>query len=93
MNENQPVATTAHQRPNYLAVFLALVVLTALELGVAFVVGGLPKASILMAFALAKIMLVVLYYMHLKNDNPWYRAIFFLPFLLVIPLIIVAITQ
>ncbi len=84
-----PVPT---HRPNYLGVFLALTILTAFEVAVTYV-HGLPKPPFLLTMAFIKIMLVVLYFMHLKSDNPWYRVVFFLPFLLVVPLMIIAITQ
>jgi caa(3)-type oxidase subunit IV len=79
-------------RPNYIAVFLALTILTAFEVAVTYL-HGLPKPPVLLGMAFIKIMLVVLYFMHLKEDNPWYRVVFFLPFLLVVPLMIIAITQ
>jgi caa(3)-type oxidase subunit IV len=90
MDEQTPVV--AHHRPNYVAIFLVLAVMTALEWAV-YAVHGLPKAPILLTMAFIKVMLVVLYFMHLRSDNPWYRVVFFAPFLLVIPLMIVAITQ
>jgi heme/copper-type cytochrome/quinol oxidase subunit 4 len=33
--------------------------------------------------------LVVLYFMHLRTDNRWYALIFLLPFLLVVPILLV----
>ncbi len=93
MDEHQTQADPVPgHRPNYIAVFLALTIMTAIEVAVTYF-HGLPKPPILLGFSFAKIMLVVLFFMHLKGDNPWYRWIFFLPFFLVVPLMIVAITQ
>ncbi len=75
-----PAASAAHAQPNYVAVYVALVVLTLMELGVIFL--PIPKggqAAILLAFALAKLALVVMYYMHLKFDPRVYAIIFAAP--------------
>jgi caa(3)-type oxidase subunit IV len=36
-----------------------------------------------------KALLVILFFMHLRWDSRWYSFIFFAPFLLVVPMIIV----
>jgi caa(3)-type oxidase subunit IV len=77
-----------HKRPNYLLVFLALAVMTALEVGVTYV-AALPKAPILLTMSLIKAMLVILYFMHLRTDSRWFTVVFFLPFLLAVPLLLV----
>ena len=82
----------AHHYPRnrtYLLVFVALAVLTVVEIGVAALSGGL-KVSLLLIMSVAKAMLVILYFMHLKYDSRWYAFIFFAPMALVIPLIWVA---
>ncbi len=89
---DEQTSMVAHRRPNYVAIFVALAAMTFLE-WVVYAVHGLPKAPILLGMAFIKVMLVVLYFMHLRSDNPWYRVAFFAPFLLVIPLIVLAITQ
>jgi cytochrome c oxidase subunit 4 len=69
--------------PPYMMVFLALGVLTAIELGVAFV--GLSRmltVLVLIGLALWKAMLVALYYMHLR----WEPRPLHLILLAVIPL-------
>jgi caa(3)-type oxidase subunit IV len=73
----------------YLLVFVALAILTAVEVGVAYLAGGL-RTPLLLIMAVAKAMLVILYFMHLKYDSRWYAFIFFAPMALVIPLIWVA---
>ena len=70
----------AHTPPGtkiYLTIYGWLVALTVLEVRV--VLMGWPKAAVvtmLIATALAKAMLIALYFMHLKFDRP---AVWFLP--------------
>lgn len=59
-----------HQEPNYMNIFYALTVLTAVEIGVVFV----PMAKVIIAvmlvlLALAKAALVAMYFMHLKFEK------------------------
>src|SRR3989441_11360007 len=62
---------TAHrQHPNYVLIWVYLAILTAIEIGVAFM-SHLPKQIIIPAlvfFALWKALLVALYFMHLKFE-------------------------
>jgi len=59
----------AHQGPSYLTIFLALMVLTAVTVGLFYInlghVGGIVAA---MAIASCKATLVALYFMHLKFE-------------------------
>lgn len=66
-----------HKRPNYLLVFLALAALTLAEVGVTFL--DIPQIPILAALASAKIVLVAMFYMHLKTDSRWFTYIFLVP--------------
>jgi cytochrome c oxidase subunit 4 len=75
-------------RPNYVLVFLTLGFLTLLEVLVA-TMGHVPKVPFLLGMSFIKAMLVILYFMHLRYDSRWFGLIFFLPFLLVIPLLAV----
>lgn len=62
--------SVSKKKPNYVAVWGALFVLTAIELGVAFV--GLPRnltILTLVGLAIWKALLVALYYMHLKFER------------------------
>lgn len=77
----------AHKRPNYLLVFISLAILTGLEVAITFQ-NVLPIAPFLLAMSFVKAMLVILYFMHLKSDSRWFGAIFFLPFVLVIPMVV-----
>jgi cytochrome c oxidase subunit 4 len=59
-----------HTGPNYIAVFIYLAVLTAIELGVYAL--GLPKVAkvgLLVALAWAKAVLVAMYFMHLAMER------------------------
>ena len=80
-------APKAHSHPSYIAIWVALAVLTAIELAVAF----LPVAkglivSLLIVLAFWKALLVALYYMHLRFERLPLRilAIAPLPFVLVL---------
>jgi cytochrome c oxidase subunit 4 len=83
-----------HAKRPYIKVFVALAVLTAVEVGVARL-GGLPKPvfiSLLAILAIAKALLVALFYMHLRYDNTILAIIGGFPFFLavVMALIILA---
>jgi caa(3)-type oxidase subunit IV len=88
MNE-EPQKKKSGGRPNYLLVFLALAIITGLEVLLVSFFPALPRAPFLLTMSLAKVLLVVLFFMHLKTDNRWYALIFVLPFFLVIPVLIV----
>ena len=86
MEEHQPVEK--HSHPRYLYVFLALAILTLIELGVMYLPEYLHPV-LLLTLSFIKATLVVLYFMHLKTDSRWFAFIFLVPFLLVFPMIIV----
>ena len=86
MEENEPVEK--HSHPKYLLVFLALAVLTMMELGVYYLPSYLHPV-LLLSLSFIKATLVVLYFMHLKTDSRWFAFIFLVPFLLVIPMVFV----
>jgi caa(3)-type oxidase subunit IV len=88
MNED-PQKNKSSRRPNYLLVFLALAIITAIEVLFVTLFPSLPRTAFLLTMSFAKVMLVILYFMHLKTDNRWYALIFCLPFLLVIPVLLV----
>lgn len=60
-----------HQEPNYMHVFYSLTVLTAVEIGVAYmrVLPLLVMGAILVVLALVKAFLVGMYFMHLKFER------------------------
>ena len=73
-------------QPNYVGVFAALAVLTAIEVGVSY----LPEQRILILIPLALIKagLVVLYFMHLKFDQRVFGAVFLMGVLMAFSIII-----
>ena len=89
MTHVDPARTPPNRRRTYLLVFVALAVMTAIEVFVAQT-PGIPVVPVLLTMSLAKALLVILYFMHLRYDSRWYSLIFFSPFLLVIPLLIVS---
>ena len=88
MEDMKPVENRTHKRPNYLLVFLALAALTAIEVAVTYI-PGVPLAPVLLTMSLAKVLLVVLYFMHLRSDSRWFALVFVVPFFLVVPVLIV----
>jgi cytochrome c oxidase subunit 4 len=62
---------TTRRHPNYYGVWLALFVLTAIEVGVAFL-SHLPRTFLILALvflAVWKALLVAMYYMHLRFER------------------------
>src|ERR1700721_4130936 len=73
-----------HSGPNYIAVFIYLSVVTAIELGVYAM--GLPqvaKVGLLIALAWAKAVLVAMYFMHLAMERKALAIIAIIPVILV----------
>lgn len=74
------VNTHAHPRPNYLLVFVGLALLTAIEVGITYL--PIPDAIVtasLLAFMVFKVILVALFYMHLRVDSKWFAYVFLIP--------------
>lgn len=59
---------------NYLVVFIALAVLTAIEITVTQT--NLPRIPILVPLSIIKASLVALFYMHLRSDRRIFAAMF-----------------
>jgi caa(3)-type oxidase subunit IV len=79
-----------HTEPNYMAVFVALSVLTVAEIGVA-VMPGFPRwavGTMLVILAFGKAALVALYFMHLKFEKKTLTIIAATPILLCVMLMI-----
>ncbi|MFQ5638987.1 MAG: cytochrome C oxidase subunit IV family protein [bacterium] len=75
--------STHHQEPNYLIIFLALSVLTVVEVGLVFLpIGKLVIGATLIVLALTKAVLVALYFMHLKYEKFALGVIAFIPLIL-----------
>ena len=80
--------TVAHKKPNYMAIWGVLLVLTIAEVGVAFF-SHMPKwvlIVLLLILALWKALLVALYYMHLKFEPKklWLIAVSPVPLIIIL---------
>jgi hypothetical protein len=91
------IEQSAYRRPNYLTVFVILGVLTASEVAVpTFLPHRIPAGAVeiplvvpLLAFLMtSKVLLVAMYYMHLKNDRPVFTYIVLIP----IPFVVLIVT-
>lgn len=77
--------TQAHHGPGYgtfLAVWGALLVLTAVTVGVAQIDFGFLNKVVALSIASAKALLVVLFFMHLKYENAVFKTMVFAAFLI-----------
>jgi len=77
------------KRPNYLFIFIALAVFTLIETLVSYVQQEAIKLSTLVVLSVVKVVLVLLYFMHLKTDSKVYSYLFIAGCVLSIPLILV----
>ena len=82
--------TTHTKHPNYVGVFVALGILTVVEVATSMLIAEPTRIPLLLLMALAKGALVALYYMHLKFDSRIF-AFFFAAaiFVLAIPFTLV----
>lgn len=83
------MASTAHSHPNYMRIFWILLVLTIIEVAIAYM--GLPKVllvSLLVVLAVWKAALVALHFMHLKFERKTLAWIALSPFVLCVFLIL-----
>jgi caa(3)-type oxidase subunit IV len=75
-----PGELTHHPSPfQYVVIAMILVVITAVEVGVSYLDGEIPKGLIivlLLGMGLVKFVTVASYYMHLKTDKPVFRRFF-----------------
>jgi caa(3)-type oxidase subunit IV len=69
-NELEP----ARKHPNYVAVFIALAILTATEVAVTQL--PVPKYPILIPLSVIKASLVAMFYMHLRSDRRIFTMVF-----------------
>lgn len=77
---------TAHPRPRYKLILALLVLLTGVEVGVSYLPEGV-RLPLLIVLAVAKALLVILWFMHLKFDARVFALIFVMGFLLLLPLL------
>lgn len=84
----------AHKHPPYIAIFLVLAVLTAVELGIAFL--PWPKLTLillLLGLAIWKALLVALYFMHLRFEPTRLRILAMAPLPLAVILVVAVIQE
>lgn len=89
-----PATHVEKPHANYMMVFVALAVLTAIELGVAFI--GLSRRMTIFALILLavwKAMLVALYYMHLRYEPKRIHMLVLAPVPLAIILVVAVLTE
>ena len=77
------------KRPNYLFVFIALAFFTLIETLVSYVDQQAIKLPTLIVLSIVKVVLVLLYFMHLKFDSKIFSYLFIAGCVLVVPLILV----
>lgn len=77
-----PGEIDSHPTPfKYVMIFLILVVVTAVEVATSYLEGDISNAlivALLLFWALVKFVLVAMYYMHLKTDQPMFKRFFIL---------------
>ncbi|MGH7674317.1 MAG: cytochrome C oxidase subunit IV family protein [Gemmatimonadales bacterium] len=86
---------TAHKHPNYVLIWAYLAILTAVEVGVAFV-SHLPKLWLMLALiflAVWKALLVALYFMHLKFEPRKLAILAAVPLPLAVILVVAVISE
>jgi cytochrome c oxidase subunit 4 len=82
--------TTKHAHPNYIGIFILLAVLTAAELGIAFLPWNKTTLILILVFmAIWKAVLVALYYMHLRFEPNRLRILAIAPLPLAVILVVV----
>ena len=77
------------QRPNYLFVFIVLAFFTLVETLVSYVQQQAIKFPTLVVLSVVKVLLVLLYFMHLKFDSKLYSFLFIGGCILAIPLVLI----
>jgi cytochrome c oxidase subunit 4 len=88
------MAEVKHSHPNYIGIWVALAVLTGIELGVAFLPWGkMTLILILIGLAVWKALLVALYFMHLRFEPNRLRILAIAPLPLAVILVTAVITE
>ncbi len=86
---NEAAAHADHVEPNYFAIMVILTILTILELMVPPLVSAkLTAGSLLVILAVAKALLVALYFMHLRFERTTLSVIALTPMVICVFLII-----
>jgi len=89
------MAEAKRHHPNYIGIFIMLAVLTAAELGVAFVSAFSKNVLLLILIVLAvwKALLVALYFMHLRFETNRVRILAIAPLPLAVIMVVAVITE
>ena len=88
------MAEEARKHPNYVMVWLALAVLTAVEVGITFLAWSKSTVIlVLVALAVWKASLVALYFMHLRFEKHPLRILAVAPIPLAFILVLFVITE
>ncbi len=83
-----------HAHPNYIGIFVALAVLTGIELFIAFLPWSrMTIVLVLVALAVYKALLVALYFMHLRFEKSPVRVLAAAPLPLTIIIVLAVITE
>ncbi|HZY45360.1 MAG TPA: cytochrome C oxidase subunit IV family protein [Anaerolineae bacterium] len=86
--------TTKHAKTStYVAVFVALAIVTGVEIFLGQNLPGAAKLIVLLALALVKALLVALIFMHLRYDSKIYRWFLIFPIFMALLLIVIVIIQ
>jgi caa(3)-type oxidase subunit IV len=76
---------TGHATRRYVAIFAVLAAITLVEIGLTRTsIAPALTTGLFLAFSLAKASLVVMFFMHLRDDSRVYAAILLLPVVLVL---------
>jgi caa(3)-type oxidase subunit IV len=67
-------------RMSYVGVFVALAAITAIEVLITVIGVGVATSALLVALSTSKVMLVAMFFMHLRYDSKWYSGIFIYAF-------------
>ena len=78
-----------HPRPNYVGIFITLMILTGVTVAISRIdLGSSGNTAIAMGVAFTKASLVALNFMHLKSERWFLLAIVIVPLLLAVALIL-----
>jgi len=84
----------SHPHPNYIGVWVGLAILTAVELGVAFLPWNKTTLIVILIFlAVWKALMVALYFMHLRFEPTRLRVLAVAPLPLAVILIVAVIQE
>jgi cytochrome c oxidase subunit 4 len=86
MSDDSKIEPKKSSRSTYVMVFIALAVLTAIEVTVTYL--PIPRIPVLIPLAIIKAGLVALFYMHLRFDKKVFSVVFVMGLLMGIGLIL-----